>query len=80
MNNLKTFTKFIFGWASAILGRSTKKNVVSKYWLYNIGSNCWHRKVKRFKSSLPTKNIISKDYLCFHNSKQENWGKCIVEF
>ena len=41
MNNLKAFTKFIFGWASAILGRSTRTNVISNYWLlYKIESNC----------------------------------------
>lgn len=39
MDNFKIFIKFIFGWASAILGRSTKTDVVSNYWLYEI-CNC----------------------------------------
>lgn len=40
MNNIRIFIKFIFGWASAILGRSTKTDVVSNYWLFEMGSNC----------------------------------------
>lgn len=40
MDNFKIFLKFFFGWASAILGRSTKTDAVSNYWLYEIGNNC----------------------------------------
>lgn len=39
-SNMEKFRKFIFGCTTAILDRSTKKNLISNYWLYEIGSNC----------------------------------------